>query len=263
MLKKLMKYDLEYMFKGLFMMYGASLIMVIFTRISFLFKESTITTLIMTAGIALSLLFGFATILFTFLRAWMRFKQNLFGDEAYLTHTLPVEKNKIYLSKFLMGIIGMVSSCIVIVVMVVIVFLDKEVIKSIKNLIISIQNGESITNLIMLCMVLFVMLLQFLNTMQVGYTGIILGHRKNNNKIVLSVVFGYLVYIATQFMVLISMIIMAAFNSNIKEAFMNNDTDNTSIVSSVLVSAMFTYVVIGICLYFINRKLLKKGINLE
>ena len=33
------------------------------------------------------------------MRMWVRFKQNLYGDESYLTHTLPVTKASIYLSK--------------------------------------------------------------------------------------------------------------------------------------------------------------------
>ena len=39
------------------------------------------------------------------MRTWVRFRHNLYGDESYLTHTLPVERKTIYLSKFITSII--------------------------------------------------------------------------------------------------------------------------------------------------------------
>ena len=44
-------------------------------------------------------------ILQPFLRNFMNFSKSLYGDESYLTHTLPVTKNQIINSKFLTAII--------------------------------------------------------------------------------------------------------------------------------------------------------------
>ena len=46
----------------------------------------------------------------TLMRVWARTVRNVYKDEAYLTHTLPVEKSKIYLSKFIAAIITMFTS---------------------------------------------------------------------------------------------------------------------------------------------------------
>ena len=36
-----------------------------------------------------------------------------------------------------------------------------------------------------------------------GYTGLILGHRKNNNKIVFSIIYGFALYIISQLLLLL------------------------------------------------------------
>ena len=44
---------------------------------------------------------AFNIIINNVLRFWVRFRQTMYGDESYLTHTLPVEKNTLYASKML------------------------------------------------------------------------------------------------------------------------------------------------------------------
>ena len=48
------------------------------------------------------------------MRLWVRFKSNFYGDESYLTHTLPVSKSNLYLSKTLTSIIILFLSILVI-----------------------------------------------------------------------------------------------------------------------------------------------------
>ena len=46
----------------------------------------------------------------TMMRSWIRFRDSIYKDESYLTHTLPVTKNNIYNSKFLQTLIFFVIS---------------------------------------------------------------------------------------------------------------------------------------------------------
>lgn len=61
-----------------------------------------------------------------FMRNWARFVKNIYKDESYLTHTLPVSKNKIYLSKVLTAIITLLTSFIVIIACLAISALNKD-----------------------------------------------------------------------------------------------------------------------------------------
>ncbi len=66
------------------------------------------------------------------LRSWVRFIQNIYKDESYLTHTLPVEKNTIFLSKFLSAIITCLVSLIVIAVCVLISYYSVDMVNFFK-----------------------------------------------------------------------------------------------------------------------------------
>ena len=43
----------------------------------------------------------FSILINTMMRSWVRFRDSLYKDESYLTHTLPVTKNELYNSKFI------------------------------------------------------------------------------------------------------------------------------------------------------------------
>ena len=60
------------------------------------------------------------------MRCWARFTKNLYGDESYLTHTLPVTKNDIYNSKFLQTLIFCIISFLVIVLSLFIAYYTKD-----------------------------------------------------------------------------------------------------------------------------------------
>ena len=60
------------------------------------------------------------------IRIWGRCINNIYKDESYLTHTLPVEKKTIFLSKVLTTIITMFTSFLVIIISLAIACLTKE-----------------------------------------------------------------------------------------------------------------------------------------
>ena len=54
-------------------------------------------------GTAISMMVS--SLINTLMRSWVRFVRNVYKDESYLTHTLPVEKNSIYISKVITALI--------------------------------------------------------------------------------------------------------------------------------------------------------------
>ena len=124
MLGKLLKYDLKWCFKPLVVFYILAIIFSIITRII----ESVDQTLILLimdkicSGVVIAMLINI--LINCLMRNWVRFERNIYKDESYLTHTLPVSKNKIYLSKILTAIITLFISFIIIVICLAIVCLN-------------------------------------------------------------------------------------------------------------------------------------------
>ena len=69
------------------------------------------------------------------MRVWARVVRNTYKDEAYLTHTLPVSRKDIFLSKVLTAIITMLTSFAIIVISLAIAYLTKDSWQTLKSLI--------------------------------------------------------------------------------------------------------------------------------
>ena len=98
MLKKLLKYELASIFKFLIIFYSLALFFALLSRIFLNIENSFIMYVIgeICRGASISMMFSI--IINNLMRLWVRFKNNLYGDESYLTHTLPVSKKTIFFS---------------------------------------------------------------------------------------------------------------------------------------------------------------------
>lgn len=263
MLKNLLKYDLKDTYKILIIFYILSLFFGVLTRIFFSIENSFIMDVIakVCSGITISMIFN--VIINNILRLWVRFKQNLYGDESYLTHTLPVSRKTIYLSKSLASVISLFTSVVVIGMSLFIAYYSKENIELLKSILLPIANAYGSTIIKILLAFLFIFFLEFANALQAGYTGIILGHKVNGGKIGLSVLFGSIVYMATQLCVLTIIFICALFNTDLMNLFNTKTMIDLNTMSTVIYLTMATYSLVVIALYFVNVKLLQKGVNID
>lgn len=263
MLRKLLKYDLESVYKLLCIFYVLSILSAILTRIFFSFENSTMLNIIaqILSGITISMIINI--LINNIMRVWVRFKQNLYGDESYLTHTLPVSKKQIYLSKFLTSIITMATSIIVIGITLFIAYYSKENLLMLENLLTPIANMYEINIASFLIIILLIFGLELMSAIQSGYTGLILGHRKNSNKLMYSIVIGIVSYSIIQTAGLIIMFIAGIFNPNIMDLFMTNNVNNFTLFKDLMYLAAAIYTGAIIINYFINTKLFEKGVNVD
>ena len=82
------------------------------------------------------------TIIQPFLRNFLNFTKSLYGDESYLTHTLPVNKNQIIDSKFLTVIIEIGLAFICVVISILIMFVSPTMFSTLKLLLSTIIEGK-------------------------------------------------------------------------------------------------------------------------
>ncbi|MBQ8219173.1 MAG: hypothetical protein IJZ79_05410 [Bacilli bacterium] len=263
MLKKLLKYDLQNIYKVLSIFYMLAIFFSTLTRIFLNFENSYILNIIgkVCSGITISMI---ANILINNLMGvWVRLKHNFYGDESYLTHTLPISKKTLYLSKFLSSIITLFISVLVITITLFIAYYSKDLIQSIKNILLPIATAYDSTIIKIILAFIFIVFLEIANGMHAGYTGIILGHNMNNNKVGYSVLYGLITYILTQIFIILIVFINGLFNSDIMNLFYTTDMITVGIIKYLITLAIIVYLTTIIIIYFINIRIFNKGVNID
>ena len=126
MLGKLLKYDSKDIYKFLSIFYSLSIFFAVLTRIFMSIENSFICYIIGRICLGTTIAMIVNIIINNVIRLWVRFKGSLYGDESYLTHTLPVSKKTIYLSKTILSIITILVSCLVVILSLFISLYSKE-----------------------------------------------------------------------------------------------------------------------------------------
>ena len=264
MLIKLLKYDLKYMLKNMIIFYILSLFFAITTRILFNMNQSIIVNLIgqISVGCMFSMI---ANILInTMMRSWIRFRDSLYKDEAYLTHTLPVTKNELYNSKFIQTFIFFFIGFIVVLLSLFITYYSKENWLVITNYVKTITTGLNMSTLFFIIMAIILIFLEVFNAIQCGFLGMILGYQKNSGKIGFSVLFGFIIYLVAQTMVLSLVFIYGLFDSSVMELFKTTTINiNVNAFKILAIVSSIFYLIIIFSMSIICKKLLNKGVNIE
>ena len=168
-------------------------------------------------GVTISMIFNI--LINNILRLWHRFKSNFYGDESYLTHTLPIDKKTLYLSKMLSSVITLFTSVLVIAISLFIAYYSKENLEIVKNLLLPLATVYESTVIIIILSFIFICFLEIMNMLESGYIGIVLGHRMNSNKMGYSVLFGFITYMLTQMFIVLIVFIVALFDKDLMNLF--------------------------------------------
>ncbi len=262
MLSKLLKYDLKWVYKPLIVFYILLLIFSIFIRIIESAESTFILNLIdnVCLGIIISIIISILINLF--MRNWARFIKNIYKDESYLTHTLPVSKNKIYLSKVLTSSITLLSSFVVIIICLVIGFLNNDTYVLLKNV---LQDSVIYFDISMISLILIIFITIFFEILFMilsGILGIIIGHKYNGKKIVNSVLIGFIIYMTLSILSVVLLYVVGLLNSDIMSIFRSTMVKGSVIKNLMLISSII-YLIYDIGIYFIGNKLFNKGVNVD
>lgn len=263
MLGKLLKYDLKWVYKVVVVFYILAFTFSVIGRAFNEIENSLVFSI--TAQIA----FGFAismmasSLINCLMRLWARFLKNLYKDESYLTHTLPVEKKTIYLSKIIATLITILTTTAVIVACLFICYYSEanmEALKSVLELAASTYNTTVINLLLLVTLVIF---LEIIFIVLIGFNAIILGYKSNQNKMVKTLVIGFGLYMLTQMITLVLIFVYGLFNPNVMNLINTTDIINVDAIKSVMYMGIGIYVVYIIFYYILGNKQLKKGVNVD
>jgi len=263
MLNKLLKYDLKYMIKNMSVFYILALFFAITTRILFSLDQSVMVNIIgkISNGCFIAMIANI--VINVMMRSWVRFRESIYKDESYLTHTLPVTKNNIYNSKFIQTLIFFVISFAFVILCLFLTYYTKDRWEILKLTIDKITTGLDMNTWFFVIGMLLVVFLEFFNAIQCGFLGMILGHRRNNGKVGYSVIFGFIAYILSQSIVLLLVFMVGVFNSGIMSLFKNEPLMDTSALKLLIVLSSILYVLMISAMNLLCKKILNKGVNVE
>lgn len=263
MLSKLIKYDIKSMLKFISVFYILGIFFAILTRIFFSFDNSLMLRIIgeITSGAVISMMISI--LINNLMRSWVRFKNTLYDDESYLTHTLPIDKKTIYLSKVITSFLVMLISFVFIAIILFIAYYSKANIETLKNILFPIATLLNSTVIKFLFIIFFLVFLELFSILLCGFLGIIIGHIFNKNKIVYSVVFGFISYMITQTIVVLIILIISLFNKDLMNIFISNEINNMSVLSNVSIISIIIYNILIIVNIIVSIKIFKKGVNVD
>ena len=155
-------------------------------------------------------------------------------------------------------------SFLVVFISVFIAFYSKENFEFVKFFITSsFPNGLDGSLWKIIIPTIFVVLLEFLNAIQCGFSGIILGNKLNSSKVGFSILFGFAVYSATSVFGLISMILYSLFDKDFLKLFISSEIPDIFTFEKIMLLGIVIYLIIVVAIFIINNAIFKKGVNVE
>ena len=263
MLKKLIKYDLTYQQKALSVFYVLALLFALLTRLFFSLEQSFLINLLgqICTGATISMIVNI--LINNTLRFWVRFKDHLYGDLSYLTHTLPVKKTTHYLAKFTAGVISMFISMAVIVLSLLVAYYSKENFTALKALLFPLGETTGVHWWGLLLLMVVLIFLELVHLLQSGFGGTVLGHKNNQHKILLSMVCGGALYFAGQTVAFLPVAVGMLFSQGLRDLLVVGAVVTPQALITLLWLAIVGYVLLTPLMAFINAKLLAQGVNVD
>ena len=263
MLRKLLKYDLKWVYKIVVVFYILAIIFSAIGRGLIAIENSLIFSVLaqISFGIAISMMVS--SLINCLMRLWARFIKNLYKDESYLTHTLPVKKKTIYASKIISAFISIFTTVVVILICLFICYYSETNMQFVKSLLEFAAETYNTTVLKLLLLFSFTFFLEIMFTVLVGYVGIIIGHKSNQNKMIKTIVLGLVMYMLTQIVNLGLIYVLGLFNSDVMNLINTNDMVSIDTIKFIMYSVISMYVIYIIFYYIFGKKQLEKGVNVD
>ena len=263
MLGKLLKYDLKWVYKVLIVFYVLAIVFSIIGRALGEIENSVLFSVVskIFVGIAISMMIN--CLINCLMRLWARFTKNIYKDESYLTHTLPVEKKTIYLSKVINAFVSLFVTVVVILFCLFICYYSEVNMQNLKAFLEVAASTYNTTVIKFLLLITFVFILELMFTVLIGYVGIILGHKSNKNKMAMTLVISIGLYFLFQAISLGIVYIIGLFNENVMNIINTTQIVNMEAIKSVMYFGIAVYMVYIIFLYWLGKRQLEKGVNVD
>ncbi len=261
MLGKLLKYDWKsfqkkcgILFLGLFLL---GLITLAFRKIA---GANTILSIPegFITGIYVIALIGLPFLVFYY--GFNYFYQTMIKDEGYLTHTLPVKKSSLILSKGIVANVFLLLSVMVSVGCFFLVFGNQELLDGIVKLYDTFIKEFTLYSFILtiVTMVVSFVIQYFMITLSIA-----LGQTKNVKKGMYSFIYFFILYTVSQIVASLVIFGYALFDSKMMTVINNDNMMNMHYLNILLWIGLITNIIFGVIYYFGTVRLFERKLNLE
>ena len=264
MLKKLMKYDLEWIIGKVLTYYTAATILTAaLSRLTSEFADRSVAWMVIDK-VMLGLFFSAAVplVINAFMRGIACLRRTLYGDPAYLTHTLPIERGTVFTAKILANIVSLLYSVVVALLAIAAVFLTHR------------GNWEAFKSLfqtpgakVLAVLILMVFLLEFLFMQLCGVFGVVLGHRMEKSRIPFSILYAVLLYCVSSGVILGLTFLSSRFSPDMRVLFESRLTIQEALNVRGMQLEMgvvaVLYALLDSLLFFFAKRVFCKGVDVE
>lgn len=233
--------------------------------------------------------FIFALVFIVILSIWRRFKNNFYGDEAYLTHTLPLSRHTLWTAKFCSTLIAIAVVILTLIFGCFLLSFSTNGLQLLESFGLVYGCTHCVGNyyfvepqsfsLYASYILLFFTQISFITFC--GITGIIIGHRTNRHQGRWSLLSEFTVYFIWSFLLIGILYIISLINPDFSfifgepissGAYVPDDPRiparisnfiNPEIITQLFLIIATVYLCYIIIQYFTSQKLLEKGINLD
>lgn len=264
MLKYLLKYDLKWIYKVVAVFYALAFFFGILSFGLSSVENSTFLSVLYYVSHGFTVAMVANCIVNSIMRSWVRFGNNMYKDESYLTHTLPVSRRTLFLSKTLSSLICVFISTAVSASCLILCYYHNTMIKETVSAMFSdMADSFGTSKAVLILFVAFVIFLEIMFILLSGYNGIILGHKSNKSKMAKSVIIGFAMYLAFNVFTVGIFCIAGLFDERIKNMIVSSDAVDISVIKVFLILAVVIYAVYNLIMYAIGRNSLEKGVNID
>lgn len=272
MLGTLIKHEWNYIWKKMLLFLAVIVVATIIGALSFgslaQIESGDIGGIILTIcgflsyyGMLITVSFGFLIILA------VRFYKNVYGDEAYITHTLPATSRQIYVSKVLVSSVGMLV--VSLGLLVSISFVMDSVVASVETAsdsvsIFDIYEAIGISGAGFIAIIVLMIIVSSFANVTMIYCSIVLGQNWKKHKIIGAIVW----YVAITFALSIVGVICTAPLMMISSvgslsSVITFDVSEGDVMSLVFLLSTITTLAVGLVTYFIADHGITKKLNLD
>lgn len=261
MLSKLLKNDLKVNMRWLWILFTTSILVacisrgckelgdnIAFFKILGIFFDSAFYAIVVNV------------ILQPFLRSFLNFSKSLYGDESYLTHTLPATKNQLIKSKFLTALIEITIGFMCLILSFLIRFASPNMFDTLRIILSTLITGKFSLFLVITLFILFV-IVEFFMYISIIYLSIIIAYRSKEKRVLKT----FLISVALAFVsitVLSIVLIVVLLLNKVKLSSSILVISSTSFLS-IIITGIIVYTVATIVFYILTKKEFNKGVNVD
>ena len=261
MIKKLIKYDIKNMTKILLYFYAITITLAGITRLINIGDHIQSIAIIgmIFAGLTYS---GIINILInTFVHILRVFISSFYKDESYLTHTLPVTKKQLLLSKYISSLIVILCSTLACFLSLFIMFYSPEFIESLRIFINITVSGFNIPVGLFIVLIIAIIFAEICAIISMSFAAVIKGNSYNQKRLIKGLLWFAFYYFCSIIITVIIAVITFLISGNLQELTATVMSQQSFI--AILIIGLITYLGYAILFYFINLKLFKKGVNVD